>query len=200
MNIKQVVPSFPLILVKYLKEVIPYFRKASILAEIGWNFSNGAFLQNSSKLQSESNLISQKSDTKIVPLLLCHLTKWHENKTNNSKYDDSVNVIVIYSPNRQSKCALRCADSAQCSAWFSAIHSACCQLMAQAVIESNDLLTDFLDGAKLTHMGWLFEKVCIKYGKKHFSLPFKLMTPFAHLYRIFIQTYLLLKTIPLLIQ
>lgn len=143
--------------VKYLKEVIPFFRKASILAEIGWNFSSGPFLQNSSNTNIDSN-ISHKSDSKVVPLLLCHLTKWHENKSHNTKYDDSVNVIVIYSPNRQNKCVLRCTDSAQCSAWFSAIHSACCQLMTQAVIESNNILTDFLEGAKLTHMGWLFEK------------------------------------------
>lgn len=158
--IKPVVPSFSLIAVKYLKEVIPYFRKASILSEIGWSFTGSEFLQNSNNCSQElSNNIHHKSDTKTVPLLLSHLTKCVDNKPNNGKYDENINIIVIHSPNRQSKCILRCADSAQCNAWFSAIHSACCQLMAQAVLETNRLLTDFLDGARLTHMGWLFEKV-----------------------------------------
>lgn len=152
-------PSFSLLTVKYLKEVIPYFRKASILSEIGWTFTGSEFLQNSTNPCSESTNNSHKSDTKTVPLMLCHLTKCVENKSNNGKYEENNNLIVMYSPNRQSKCVLRCADSAQCNAWFSAIHSACCQLTAQAVLETNRLLSDFLDGARLTHMGWLFEKV-----------------------------------------
>ena len=157
--IKQVVSSFSLITVKYLKEVIPYFRKASILSDIGWTFIGSEFLQNSTNSSNSINNSHHKSDTKTVPLLLCHLTKCVDNKQTNGKYEENNNIIVIYSPNRQSKCVLRCADSAQCNAWFSAIHSACCQLMAQAVLETNRLLTDFLDGAKLMHMGWLYEKV-----------------------------------------
>lgn len=160
-DIKSVVPSFSVVSVKYLKEVIPYFRKASILADIGWTFSGSEFLQNSNKINGDSSNSSQhKSDTKTVPLLLCHLTKYADNKSNNGKYNENHNnLIVIFSPNRQSKCVLRCADFAQFNTWFSAIHSACCQLMAQAVVETNSLLIEFLDGARLTHMGWLFEKV-----------------------------------------
>ncbi|CAG2166614.1 unnamed protein product [Oppiella nova] len=154
-----VVAAFSLIIVKYLSEVIPYFRKASILADIGWTFNGEEFLQNANQMNSDFNNSTQhKSDTKTVPLLLCHLTKCSDNKSNESKHEDSVNVIAIYSPNRQSKCVLRCVDSAQCSAWFSAIHSASCHLMAQAVIQTNNLLTDFLDGVRLTHMGWLYER------------------------------------------
>ncbi|XP_054159174.1 beta-1-syntrophin-like isoform X2 [Oppia nitens] len=145
--------------VKYLKEVIPYFRKAAILADIGWSFNGEEFLHNSDDITIDpTHQTPHRSDTKSVPLLLCHLTRLLDNKQNNGKYSDNLNVIVIYSPNRQSKCVLRCADSAQCNVWFSAIHSASCKLMAQAVIQTNKLLTEFLDGARLTHMGWLSEK------------------------------------------
>ena len=164
-------PSFSVITVKYLKEVIPYFRKAALMADIGWSFSGAEFLQNPNKVNCDSSNSSQhKSDTKTVPLLLCHLTKCVDNKSNDGKYDENPNnLIVIYSPNRQSKCVLRCTDSAQCNTWFSAIHSACCQLMSQAVVETNGLLSDFLDGSRLTHMGWLFEKVAFHTRLKLFN-------------------------------
>ena len=172
------------LIVKYLKEVMPYFRKASILNEIGWDFSGGQFLQDqrsngimnisndkykngfsSSTMNSSHSSSSSKTDTKIVPLLLCHLIRGCDKKMiSNYQIDDSMinTIIEIHSPNRQQKCVLRSPDSSQCSAWFSAIHSAICSLMIHAVQESNDILKEFLDGALLKHMGWLFEKVKLK--------------------------------------
>lgn len=176
--------NFLFLVVKYLKEVMPYFRKASILNEIGWDFSGGQFLQDqrsngimninndkykngfsSSTMNSSHSSSSSKTDTKIVPLLLCHLIRGCDKKMiSNYQIDDSMinTIIEIHSPNRQQKCVLRCPDSSQCSAWFSAIHSAICSLMIHAVQESNDILKEFLDGALLKHMGWLFEKVKLK--------------------------------------
>lgn len=156
--------SFYVISVKYLKEVMPYFRKASCLSEIGWDFSRtGAFLA-----KPEQNGLSSptgKSDTKLVPLALCHLTKpILPSSPESSKFalEDSIGqrVFEIYSPNRQHVCILRCHDVAQMAAWFSAIHSVCCELMIRAIVAANRLLGDILCGTNLKHMGWLYEKVC----------------------------------------
>lgn len=154
---------------------MPYFRKASALAEIGWDFNQqGEFL---AQKNLERNLLT-KSDTKYVPLLLCHLTRptggpsgnaspvlalATNGKLNDSRrpsaYRNNTCIIEIHSPDWQHTCVLRCPDTAQCSAWFSAIHAACCQLMSHAVSETNNILKEFLEGAELKHMGWLFEKV-----------------------------------------
>lgn len=157
--------SFVVISVKYLNEVMPYFRKASVLSEIGWDFSRSSgFLVQNFISEHQVDKINGKSDTKKIPLLLCHLTKpIVPQSPEAAKYaieDSLVNrVFEIYSPSRQNVCILRCRDAAQTAAWFSAIHSVICRLIHQSIAEANNLLDDMLDGAKLKYMGWLYEKV-----------------------------------------
>ena len=61
--------------------MIPFFKKASILSEIGWNFSKsgpGIFSTDvtaSSVLNGNEDNYPSKSDTATIPLLLCHLMK-----------------------------------------------------------------------------------------------------------------------------
>ncbi|RWS03802.1 beta-1-syntrophin-like protein [Dinothrombium tinctorium] len=149
--------------VKYIKEVMPYFRKAAVLSEIGWDFEQqqqgSCFLSNSLALNSEKSL-STKSDYRRVPLLLCHLTKPLQTFGNSSFGGDEStnNIFEIHSPNRQHVCILKCHDAAQCSAWFCAIHSTVCNLTAKAVVEANNMLRGILEGAELKHFGWLHEK------------------------------------------
>lgn len=73
-----VVPSF-YITVKYLREVTPYFRKASVMADIGWELQSGflgaenGFLAGDEERQSP--VMTNGPDTRSVPLLFCHLTR-----------------------------------------------------------------------------------------------------------------------------
>ncbi|EEC14191.1 beta 1 syntrophin, putative, partial [Ixodes scapularis] len=67
-------------------------------------------------------------------------------------------VLELHSPDRRSVCLLRCADAAQCTAWFNSLHAALARVMAQAVVETGHLLRDVLDQAQLQHMGWLAER------------------------------------------
>lgn len=84
-----VVPSF-YITVKYLREVTPYFRKASVMADIGWELQSGflgaenGFLNNDE--DRSSPVMTNGPDTRSLPLLFCHLTR---NYKCEGKYESS---------------------------------------------------------------------------------------------------------------
>jgi len=59
-----------IVLVKYLREVTPYFRKATIISEVGWELQRG-FLSSNPPIHRSP----QKSDTRYLPLQLCCLTR-----------------------------------------------------------------------------------------------------------------------------
>ena len=98
-----VIPSFYLS-VKYLREVTPYFRKASILADVGWELQTGflgaqnGFLAGPSTPNTNTNKSTNSTssigsvdssgnpkdrvsalinspDTRSLTLLFCHLTR-----------------------------------------------------------------------------------------------------------------------------
>lgn len=56
---------FPLVSVKYLREVTPYFRKASIISEVGWELQRG-FLG----APPPAPPSPQRADTRYIPLQL----------------------------------------------------------------------------------------------------------------------------------
>lgn len=94
--------------VKYLREVTPYIRKASILSDIGWDLQR-QFLGFPSSVDNQPAGI--KSDTRTVPLLLCSLAR-------RLKKTDG-HVIEIHSPDGQQSCFLRAPDAKQASQWLS---------------------------------------------------------------------------------
>jgi len=74
--------------VKYLREVTPYFRKATIISEVGWELQRG-FLSSNPPIHRSP----QKADTRYLPLQLCCLTR-------NYKHPDSgiysIKRFIIY--------------------------------------------------------------------------------------------------------
>lgn len=105
-----VVTSFYLT-VKYLREVTPYIRKASILSDIGWDLQR-QFLGFAPTSGAEQPA-GVKSDTRSVPLLLCFLARRFQ------KVDAPADgrLIEIHSPDGQQSCLLRAPDSKQASQW-----------------------------------------------------------------------------------
>ena len=101
-----VVTSFYLA-VKYLREVTPYIRKASLLSDIGWELQR-QFMGFSNATQQST----AKPDTRSVPLLLCCLAR----RLKAAKKNDS-RVLEIHSPDGQQSCLLRAPDTAQASQW-----------------------------------------------------------------------------------
>lgn len=63
---------FVLVSVKYLREVTPYFRKASIIQEVGWELQRGFLSATPPPPKSPP-----RADTRYLPLQLCRLTRSH---------------------------------------------------------------------------------------------------------------------------
>ncbi|KYM77525.1 Beta-1-syntrophin, partial [Atta colombica] len=61
-----------LVAVKYLREVTPYFRKASIIQEVGWELQRGFLSATPPPPKSPP-----RADTRYLPLQLCRLTRAH---------------------------------------------------------------------------------------------------------------------------
>lgn len=57
---------------KYLREVTPYFRKASIIQEVGWELQRGFLSATPPPPKSPP-----RADTRYLPLQLCRLTRAH---------------------------------------------------------------------------------------------------------------------------
>lgn len=74
---------------KFLREVTPYFRKASIISEVGWELQR-EFLSPSGNISGTSATTSQstaprsppRADTRYIPLQLTHLAR-------NLKFNDN---------------------------------------------------------------------------------------------------------------
>lgn len=174
---------------KYLKEVIPFFKKASILSEIGWNFNQtgpGIFSTDVMSPILNGNIETDvpRSDTTVIPLLLCHLVRGtvssgvgmststvnssdssltispSENKDYRSMYQ-SINDTAFHlrSPDGSKTCTLRGPNPVQSAAWFSAIHSAINSLTNKIVTNVSQILVDVLEGSRLKYMAWVHEKV-----------------------------------------
>lgn len=129
--------------VKYMKEVTPYFQKAMLLADVGWE--NPAFLTPAAS-DSDSrgaDFSSPNSEMKWTPLSLSCLTR------DNTFLDDFC-TFEIQSPNRKSSLLIRIAVQAGADKWFSAIMASIEATMTEAMAKANAALTGF----RIVKMGW----------------------------------------------
>ncbi|KDR14467.1 Beta-1-syntrophin [Zootermopsis nevadensis] len=131
--------------VKYLREVTPYFRKASIISEVGWELQRG-FLSG----PPPSPHSPQRADTRYLPLQLCYLVR-------NYRHPDPENrTLELHSPDGVHSCVLRASDPNEAAAWFNTLHSALNALNLQALQEANRALGAVL--GELQDIGWLARK------------------------------------------
>lgn len=137
--------------VKYLREVTPYIRKASLLNEIGWDLQRQFLGFNSTAATLQHRQPATKtSDTRSIPLLHCLLArqlKWTD------KADDQ--LLEVHSPDGQQSCFLRAPDSLQASQWFGAIHSALSTLSTRCLTEHGHRIAKSLNAASVLQWGWL---------------------------------------------
>ena len=75
------------IVVKYLREVTPYFRKSSALNDVGWNSDSPEVVP-----QPTSPQAAQMSDKRTIPLKLCYLCR------NLTMPDPQNRTIELHSP------------------------------------------------------------------------------------------------------
>jgi len=128
--------------VKYLREVTPYFRKASLISEVGWELQRG-FLS-TSQPQPKS---PHRPHTRHLPLQLCYLTR------NYVFNDPEQRSFELHSPDCVHNCVLRATDPAECHAWYNSIHSVLTALTQGALRHANSLLISLT--GEIHHIGWL---------------------------------------------
>lgn len=151
---------YDLILVTFLKEVTPYFRKASIISEVGWELQRPFLcpLATTSGANSIQGMISPpasrtspRADTRYIPLQLTHLAR-------NLKHPDPENrCIELHSPDGIHSCILRANDSQEALTWFNAIHSVLARNTQKSMLEANRILANLM--GELKYIGWLSKKI-----------------------------------------
>ncbi|XP_069953145.1 beta-1-syntrophin isoform X1 [Cherax quadricarinatus] len=165
----EVVPSF-YVTVKYLREVTPYFRKASVMADIGWELQSGFLGAENGFLTTDedrsSPVMTNGPDTRSVPLLFCHLTQ-------NYKCEE-VHSLELHSPDRLHSLIIKCSSEADITSWYNALHSTLDRLTIAALVHANKMLGDVLDKATIHHMGWL--KLKVDQGKDEWEPQFCAVT------------------------
>uniref|UniRef100_A0A1B6JYL0 PDZ domain-containing protein n=2 Tax=Proconiini TaxID=565685 RepID=A0A1B6JYL0_9HEMI len=140
--------------VKYLREVTPYFRKASIISEVGWELQRG-FL--SGAPPSPSPHSPQRADTRYLPLQLCYLVR------NLRQPDPENRTLELHSPDGVHSCVLRAADTQEAAIWFNTLHSALHVLTMKALHEANRILASL--AIELHHIGWLARRPITENGR-----------------------------------
>ncbi|XP_058792870.1 beta-1-syntrophin isoform X2 [Phymastichus coffea] len=136
--------------VKYLREVTPYFRKASIIQEVGWELQRGFLSATPPPPKSPP-----RADTRYLPLQLCRLTRAHASS------DPEGRILELHSPDGVHECWLRAMDAAEAKAWFNALHSA----LAALTLKALRLASALSDPSHLQHIGWLARKHCSQNGR-----------------------------------
>lgn len=133
---------------KYLREVTQYFRKTSVLNELGWGCST---LTRDGSLGRSGAFTDKKS----IPLRLCYLCR---NLTN----DFQNRTFELHSPDAKSSCVFRCADEQIANQWINAIHATLHILTVNAISDANLMLSSGHppnNSGQIKHLGWLAEQV-----------------------------------------
>ena len=122
----------------------PYFKKASIVSEIGWELQK-KFLSSS----APNSRSPQRADTRHLPLQLCYLVR-------NYKFSDAEKrIIELHSPDGVHNCILRAYDSNEASIWFNSLHSTLESLKIDAIQDA--ILNLGSTFTYLKEIGWLLK-------------------------------------------
>ncbi|KAL4715387.1 hypothetical protein ACJJTC_015158 [Scirpophaga incertulas] len=130
--------------VKYLREVTPYFRKASIISEVGWELQRGYMAEAPPSPPSPRR---RRADTRYVPLLMACVAK------NLRHHDPEERTIEVYSPDGVHALALRAGSSGAATGWHRALHAAARRAARAALARARPALRPLL--GDLRHAGWL---------------------------------------------
>jgi len=161
-----------LLSVKYLREVTPYFRKASssLLADVGWTDD------------AKSSTVSSASE-RAIPLRLCYICRADVsarstavdggNGPSNPTLQSPLTTLELHSPDRRSSCLVRCTDEDSATQWLTAISNVISSLTTRAITDVNATLSATSNGSSspnnnnvplplggdVKHLGWLAEQV-----------------------------------------
>ncbi|XP_068632482.1 beta-1-syntrophin [Battus philenor] len=133
--------------VKYLREVTPYFRKASIISEVGWELQRGYMVDAPPSPPSPRR---RRADTRYIPLLMACVAK------NLRHHDPEERIIEIYSPDGVHALALRAGTAGGAggaAGWHRALHAAARRAARAALARARPRLRALLGDVR--YAGWL---------------------------------------------
>lgn len=118
------------------------------------------FLPRSASATGSSLTGKLKSDTRTVPLLLCHLFKYSASSASSQQPNDfnDPRVITLSSPDLQRSLVLRCPDEVSACTTAHAISNEIHEATLNALAEANMNLAPVLHPCTVRYMGWLSEK------------------------------------------
>ncbi|VDP14602.1 unnamed protein product [Soboliphyme baturini] len=147
--------------VKYIREVMPYFRKQSVLNDLVWE--DDTDITPKSTLKSRS-----RTDFKAVPLKMCFIMRGSLVHA-----DSEQRLIEISSPNKRHFITFRSQNAHEATAWFQTLHSCLSSLLIQANAEVNLMLGGV---PEVKYMGWLCEKTKNQDGTEQWIPVFAAVT------------------------
>ena len=135
-----------------MREVTPYFKKFSVLNDVGWGGGGGVTSPDTNNKTS-----SITTDRRVISLKMCYLCR------NLAIPDPQRKMFELHSPDAKNSCILRCPDEHIASQWFNAIHSNIHILTQIALSEAHSVLSNSSSNStEIKMMGWVAEQVSMK--------------------------------------
>ncbi|CAI9613518.1 unnamed protein product, partial [Staurois parvus] len=134
--------------VRFLQDVSPYIRKASLVGDLPWD---GFELTDPSHSDTSGSPKHGSRDYKVIPLKMCYAAR------NLSMFDPEGRLVELRSPDGCHSIVLRCRDSASALSWSQALHNNVTALLPQVLAEMQCMLGAASED--LRHLGWVAEQV-----------------------------------------
>jgi len=125
--------------VKYLKEVTPYFLKATLLSSIGWDGLDSFLIPESGRAPPAS----PRADSRSIPLHFCMVSRQCVTG------EEAARCFEIFSPDQKSSCVFRAESPGDAADWVANLTSAIRETFAEAALLAGKSL-----GCGVGRMGW----------------------------------------------
>ena len=110
--------------VKYLKEVTPYFLKATLLSSIGWEGLDSFLIPETSRAPPAS----PRADSRNIPLHFCLVSRQCVTG------EEAARCFEIFSPDQKSSCVFRAESPGNAANWVANLTSGIRETFAEAAI------------------------------------------------------------------
>ncbi|OCT84478.1 beta-2-syntrophin [Xenopus laevis] len=134
--------------VRFLQDVSPYIRKASLVGDLQWDSHDLCSPVHSDNSGSPNH---HSKDCKVIPLKMCYSAR------NLSVSDPEGRLVELRSPDGCHSIVLRSRDSASALSWSLALHNNITALLPQVLAEIQSMLGP--TGEDIRHLGWVAEQV-----------------------------------------
>lgn len=125
--------------VKYLKEVTPYFLKATLLSSIGWDGLDSFLIPESAR----GPPASPRADSRSIPLHFCLVSRQCVTG------EEAARCFEIFSPDQKSSCVFRAESPSEAADWVANLTSSIRETLKVAAVLAGKSL-----GCGVGRIGW----------------------------------------------